>query len=595
MELPSPHSQSGQYVDPLIGATIGNYEVKSKLGVGGMGSVYLAEHPLIGKKVALKVLHAAFSTDPTVVDRFFNEARAVNDVQHPNIVDIVDYGVIPGAAGTTGTVYFIMEFLDGPTLSQVLAHESPLPPERALAIGLQIADALAASHGTGIIHRDLKPENIILIQRGRQADFVKVLDFGIAKLTGGPEGASRTRTGMVIGTPAYMSPEQCDGGARLDHRSDIYSLGILLYEMLTGRAPFGGEGYQAILMQQLTQAPTPLSTLRGVIPPHVEAIVLKTLEKRPEARFQSMEELMHALADPVGYVDANGGLTGFLGTTPLSMYYQGPDRQVSLGMSVVAPGMAVGPSLHGAGTLPVHLLPAGAAPGRRRVLFIAMIAAVVLGAVGGGLWFVGWDGLTEDAAATAPGSTDDPGRDDRLASAGAPTPAEPQVADPAIILVDDAPPEPSGQAGAVAEVSVSIDSRPPGAEVFLADSDQSMGQTPLEFDVPKGDEEVEVILRLDGYKDTSRRFSPDSNKVFELKLRRDRRSSRDRRSRSERSGRSSRDSRADDRDRQADRSSGRQGDKSGDKTADKTADKSGDKTEKIRRIEDDVGLEDPTY
>src|SRR6185369_3777637 len=181
--------------DHIIGQTVGNYLVTQKLGEGGMGSVYLAEHPTIGKKVALKILHAEFSSNPEVAERFFTEAKSVNAIGHPNIVDIVDYGVLQtGPAGRDRLVYFIMEYLAGATLSGVVQKESPLPPERALTIALQVADALAASHKTGIVHRDLKPDNIILLQRGRERDFVKLLDFGIAKLTGGSAmGSHRTR------------------------------------------------------------------------------------------------------------------------------------------------------------------------------------------------------------------------------------------------------------------------------------------------------------------------------------------------------------------------------------------------------------------
>src|SRR5262249_26012771 len=189
-------------LDLLIGQTVGNYLVTQKLGEGGMGAVYLAEHPSIGKKVALKVLHPELSNNEEGARRFFDEANAVNAIQHPNIVDIHDYGVIQGARGAERLVYFIMEYLQGVTLSQVIRTEAPLPPERALTIALQVADALAASHRCNIVHRDLKPDNIILISRGRERDFVKLLDFGIAKLTNESRGTQRTRTGLVLGTPA---------------------------------------------------------------------------------------------------------------------------------------------------------------------------------------------------------------------------------------------------------------------------------------------------------------------------------------------------------------------------------------------------------
>ena len=212
-----------------------------------------------------------------------------------------------------GLVYFIMEFIPGATLSELIRREAPLSPERALSITLQVADALSASHKAQIVHRDLKPDNIILVQRGREKDFVKLLDFGIAKLTGDQPGSRRTRTGLVMGTPAYMSPEQCEGSNNVDHRTDIYALGIVLYEMITGRVPFYGEGYGEVLVQHLTQPPAPPSTIRGLIPPHVEQVILKALEKRPEMRFPTMDEMSKSLMDPVGYVEAHGGIAGFLG------------------------------------------------------------------------------------------------------------------------------------------------------------------------------------------------------------------------------------------------------------------------------------------
>jgi serine/threonine-protein kinase len=295
----------------MIGQTIGNYLVRQKLGEGGMGSVYLAEHPHIGKKVALKILHAEFASNQEVVTRFFNEAKAVNDINHPNIVDIIDYGVLATGNQGEAMVYFIMEFLPGITLTQLIQREAPLPPERALAIAMQVADALSASHKANIVHRDLKPDNIILISKGRERDFVKLLDFGIAKLTGDQPGSRRTRTGIVMGTPAYMSPEQCEGRGTVDHRTDIYALGIVLYEAITGRVPFVGDGYGEVLVQHLTQMPAAPSTIRGVIPPHVEQIVMKALQKRPDDRYPTMDDFMRAMADPVGYVEANGGIAGF--------------------------------------------------------------------------------------------------------------------------------------------------------------------------------------------------------------------------------------------------------------------------------------------
>jgi serine/threonine protein kinase len=345
--------------DLLIGQTIGNYLVTQKLGEGGMGSVYLAEHPSIGKKVALKVLHSEFSTNQEVAARFFHEAKAVNDIGHPNIVDIVDFGIIQAGPGREQLVYFIMEYLAGVTLSHLIRTEAPLAPERALMIALQVADALSASHKCGIVHRDLKPDNIILLQRGRERDFVKLLDFGIAKLTGGSAvGSHRTRTGIVMGTPAYMSPEQCEGRDSVDLRTDVYALGIVLYEMVTGRVPFIGEGYGEILVQHLTQRPRPPSQIR-MLPPHVEVVVLKALEKRADMRFPTMEEFMRAMSDPVGYVEAHGGVGAFLQrqltpsnapvTTSLRLTPTPPTplpgTLIAPSMSGVAPGMPSTPGM----------------------------------------------------------------------------------------------------------------------------------------------------------------------------------------------------------------------------------------------------------
>ena len=379
--------------DLLIGQTIGNYLVIQKLGEGGMGAVYLAEHPQIGKKVALKVLHSEFSANADVTKRFFNEARAVNDIGHPNIVDIIDYGVIQAGPGREQLVYFIMEYLAGGTLSHLIRTESPLPPERALSIALQVADALSASHRCGIVHRDLKPDNIILLQRGRERDFVKLLDFGIAKLTGGSAmGSHRTRTGIVMGTPAYMSPEQCEGRDSVDLRTDVYALGIVLYEMLTSRVPFLGEGYGEILVQHLTQRPTPPSQFR-MLPPHVEVVVMKALEKRADMRYPSMDEFMRAMSDPVGYVESHGGVSGFLqrpltpSSAPLTTSVRlTPAPLTPLPGTLIAPGLPSGivppgvpPSMHGVAPAPTTLgAAAGQIQGSRRSSLGYIVAGLVI-------------------------------------------------------------------------------------------------------------------------------------------------------------------------------------------------------------------------
>jgi serine/threonine-protein kinase len=288
-----------------VGQTIGNYVLTAKLGEGGMGVVYLAEHPVIGRKVAMKAIHPELSRNPEVVSRFMTEAKAVNQIGNEHIVDIHDFGTT-----ADGEFYFFMEFLQGEALSDILKRSAPLDTSRALAIAAQVADALGASHQHGIVHRDLKPENIFLITKGRVPDFVKVLDFGLAKLTQGEEKASyKTRTGSVMGTPYYMAPEQCEGKATIDHRADIYSLGVILFEMVTGMIPFGGEGYGEIIVKHITaQVPSPRA-INPLLPQSVEAIILRALTKRREDRFQTMEEFGTALLDPETYAASAPAIT----------------------------------------------------------------------------------------------------------------------------------------------------------------------------------------------------------------------------------------------------------------------------------------------
>lgn len=284
-------------VDPLtmdlVGTVLSNrYRVLKKLGEGGMGSVYLAEHTTINKKLAIKVLSSEFSNKQDLVDRFLQEARAASMIDQQNVVEITDFGSNPNEP-----VYFVMEFLNGEDLSGTIRNCGPLPWGRVKPIMLQICSALDAAHAAGIIHRDMKPENCYRIQRGGNADFIKVLDFGIAKVTSDEgEGKNLTRTGMIFGTPEYMSPEQAKG-ERVDHRVDIYATGVILYELLTGQVPFTADTFMGILTKHMFEAPPAPSSIVGsdAVPHEVEAIVLKALQKDREYRFQSMQEMAEAI------------------------------------------------------------------------------------------------------------------------------------------------------------------------------------------------------------------------------------------------------------------------------------------------------------
>ena len=275
--------------DPLIGATLGSYRVVRRLSQGGMGCVYLAEHPAIGSRVAIKVLLPRYAEDPEIVERFFNEARAVNLIGHENIVQILDFNT------ATGRSYFVMEYLAGETVHGLLKRAAPLSLERAGPIVLQCCRALAAAHAQGIVHRDLKPDNVFLIERAGRGDFVKLMDFGIAKLTDG--GAVRTQEGSWLGTPPYMSPEQAAGTGSVDGRSDVYALGVMLFQMVTGRLPFGTplDSAQTVLAAHLLAAPPRPRSIVPALPDDCEKIILKALAKQPQQRFQTMVEMHDAL------------------------------------------------------------------------------------------------------------------------------------------------------------------------------------------------------------------------------------------------------------------------------------------------------------
>ena len=280
--------------DELIGRTIGSYQVIKSLGKGGMGAVYLGEHPVIGSKVAIKFLHPQYATDEKIVDRFFNEARAVNVIGHDNILKILDLNVTADRRH-----YFVMEYLQGHALQNLLRQNVAMPLAVAGPVLLQICEALQAAHDHGIVHRDLKPDNVYLITHKGRKNFVKVVDFGIAKLTD-QAGAStgKTLVGMVMGTPAYMSPEQGGGKtSEIDGRSDIYSLGVMMFQLATGRLPFPGSSFGEVLLGHL-QTPPPLPReLIPEIPAQYQAVILKCLEKKQDDRYQSMREVEEAILD----------------------------------------------------------------------------------------------------------------------------------------------------------------------------------------------------------------------------------------------------------------------------------------------------------
>jgi serine/threonine-protein kinase len=277
------------------GFVVGEYRLEKVLGRGGMGTVYAGVQPVIEKQVAIKLLNAQFSADENLVKRFVDEARAVNRIRHANIIDIFSFGQI-----ADGRQYFVMEYLEGTTLAERM-ERGDLSGDDMPAFLTQICDALDAAHGENIVHRDLKPENVWIVTPKRGKPFVKLLDFGIAKLLSQGE-KSATQTGMVMGTPHYMSPEQCHGKA-VDHRTDIYAMGVMLYQLYSGRMPFQGETFAEILAKQIVDTPEPPSK-HAPVPAELDRLIMRCLAKDPAARPQSAKELGQTLSSVLAGVAA---------------------------------------------------------------------------------------------------------------------------------------------------------------------------------------------------------------------------------------------------------------------------------------------------
>jgi serine/threonine-protein kinase len=258
-----------------------------------MGSVYLAEQISIGRKVALKVLQGNYSNDDEFIGRFRREARLAASLNHRNIVTVYDFD-----QGNDGSLYIAMEYLQGSRLSDVVRRDGPLEIGRAVRLGLQIAEGLEAAHLAGVIHRDIKPDNIMVLG-SPGAEEIKLMDFGIARMMDSGNTANLTRTGMIMGTPAYMAPEQAEG-ATISERTDIYALGVVLYEMLTGSVPFKASTPSAVLIKHLQEQPARLRKIRREVPPLIERLVMQALEKKPEKRVKNMHAVVEELQEANG-------------------------------------------------------------------------------------------------------------------------------------------------------------------------------------------------------------------------------------------------------------------------------------------------------
>jgi serine/threonine-protein kinase len=462
--------------DPLVGRTLGGrYLLIRAIGKGGMGAVYAAEHVGLGKRVAVKLLLDQFSEDREVLARFHQEARTASRIGHENIIDILDIGDHEGRS------YIAMEFLEGTDLRRAyLGGKGPMPLARALPILGQIALGLHAAHQKGVIHRDMKPENVFLTERGARADFVKIMDFGISKIKAAHDSQVRlTQTGAVIGTPMYMAPEQGMGRTDIDHRADVYSVGVMMFELLCGRPPFEATTYLGLMTQHLQTPPPPPRSVRPELPPALEAIILRALEKEPARRWQSMQELGEALAG-VGAGGVGAGTHTVLSgsgalSAPVPVAVPAAPSGALAAPVVAAPSAAVAmPPAAAVSTQAKTTVRRGG--GGRAALWLGAVAAVAA-AVAVGVVLVQRRGAEVAAGTTEPAAPRDPGPGPGSGSATGPEPA------PAV--------QPLEQAG-----SLEVDSTPRGATVFV--DGEEHGHTPLVIEkVAAGPHKLR--LELPGY------------------------------------------------------------------------------------------------
>ena len=351
--------------DPYIGSVLdGRYEILAKIGEGGMGVVYKARQVSIDRVIAIKVLNPQMANDQQWVQRFSNEARACSRLQHPNTIKMFDFGQTQD-----GRFFMTMEFLDGQVLRSAITNSSPMQPARVMRILVQCCASLAEAHSIGIIHRDIKPDNVFLLNMPGSPDFVKLLDFSVAKLLAEGSGGMKTQAGVVFGTPQYMSPEQ-GRGMPLDARSDLYALGVLGYEMLTGNVPFNDDNPMAVLQMHLRSEVPPLP---AGLPPSVVAIVKKALDKDPGRRFQSAGEMMQTCQQVL--TELNAGAAAQQGPPPQA---QGsPQKTMMAPMPGMGPGLPGMPPPVGGGPPPAaHYPPQQPAGGAQKTMMAPMPAGM---------------------------------------------------------------------------------------------------------------------------------------------------------------------------------------------------------------------------
>ena len=445
----------------MIGQIFGNYRVVDKIGVGGMGAVYKAEHTMMGKPAALKVLLPQFSMRKTIVARFFNEAKAASAIRNPGIVEIYDFGY-----AQDGSAYILMEFLGGESLQHRLERMSLLPTDQSLHLLRQIARSLSAAHRQGIVHRDLKPDNIFIVpdEEVHGGERTKVLDFGIAKLSDEHDSSVKTNTGAVMGTPKYMAPEQCKGAGGVDHRADLYSLGCILFQMLCGRTPFVAQGNGEIMAQHIYMQPPVPSSIQPSIAPEMDAFILHLLAKEKAQRVQSADEIVGVIDRFLGAGQHGHVRVGTMGLDSIA-------ETTRMGQVVLSPNTTLS-----AGAVPVSHSTMNRRSRRRLVVPVAVVGLLALG-IGAAVW-LGQRGDDNTSSATA--------------SASAPLENERNATTPATAGAS-ATVDTGGDSQKSPLRSYTIASEPVGAEVWV-DGKSTGEKTPYQVTLPEGESRVFTLV-----------------------------------------------------------------------------------------------------
>lgn len=464
----------------MIGTRIGPYRIERKLGQGGMGAVYEAIHETIERRVAIKVLNPQLAQNADVAVRFINEARAVNLVNHPGLVQVSDFGQMPD-----GTAYIVMELLEGDSLSKRLARlggKMPLPD--ILKLVRQISSALQAAHMKGIVHRDLKPDNVMLVTESDPEagtrERVKLLDFGIAKLGASSQGVnkSNTQTDAVLGSPEYMSPEQCKGGVNIDQKADMYSLGVIMFRLLSGRLPFNAEGVGALMAMHIYEPVPDLRPLAPDAPPELIALVEKMLSKNSADR-PTAAQVQYEIEQ----------LAAKVGMSMVTQSFQAVRSQIMTADAM--PDGIKGISTLGGATGQAAAIPSPA-PKSRATLFVGL--------------GVGCLALVAVAAVAVVKRTSKP--------------------NPPTVVLNPPPPQkdPVTQPATTPSVPVkarpkwSVDSEPQGADIIRADDGQLLGQTPWTGEQPEGTGPIEITLHLSGYSERKLTLRPGADAAYKQTL-----------------------------------------------------------------------------